>query len=916
MSADSLARGYSIFVSYLAEPALRSLVIGCAAAIGLAAFRVKRVTARLLVWTAVLCAALTMPLLGVFLPRLPLAVPAAPLVQRLQARLYSAPVLVAQRERAVSISKAAVQSDAIAARSETAIYTQGGKSLPNHSVRPATSATFARSMSRPMPDAAKLESPSAHKATFPKTLEASTPTTKSLDAALIPQRSLAIPWSTLLLGIYLAGVMILFARLLVGVCFSRRLERSARDIDEREALRLLRFRSCIAGLQNAPRLKESAALAVPATVGVARSAILLPADWRSWTEEQLDAILAHEVSHVARRDGLTQMLSLVHRAIFWFSPLGWWLDKQLTDLAEQASDEAALAGGADRRRYAETLLGFFAQLQAARGRVWWQGVSMAKRTRAGSAERRVDRILAWKGTISMKKSFAVALIAFVAPLVFLAASVHPFVASAQDKPQSDTKNVIMPGGPNAPALPNAPKGGVASGVNGGVTGAAPVAPALPPGPAAPGPGQGVVNPGPMPPAPKGGVVAPAMPPAPKGGVAAAGPIAPATLTGPMQERPSPSAQQSSIIIVGSVQDGEAELHRAQQLYDRATRQFISDSVNARISKETLAAAKRAMEDAQAELAKAKAALAQANSVDLSAVQQELTRARQAIEEANSMEARAVGAVASVAPLAPLASVAPLAPLASVAPLAPLASVAPLAPLASVASEQDSQDQSSSNITINGGSYTMGEGPRYVMIYGNGNQTDMSGTDEDLHHALNLRRKISGDFIWFERDEKSYVITDPDFIAKVKALFAPEDALSKQQDELGRQQDELGAKQDALGEQMDNVKVKIRDITPDLERIRARLKELQDDGGATQTELGRLQSELGQLQSDVGRFQSQAGASQSDIGRQQSELGRQQSELGRRQGELGREQGEIARKASQQLRGMFDDAIAKGIAKPE
>jgi beta-lactamase regulating signal transducer with metallopeptidase domain len=860
MSADSLARGYSIFVTYLAEPALRSLVIGCAAAIGLAAFRVKRVSARLFVLTAVLCAALAMPLLGVFLPRLPLAVPAAPLVQRLQASLYSAPVLVAQRERTVSISKAAVQSDATATRSETSIYTQGGKSLPNRSVRPATTSTFARSMSRPMPDAAKFESPSAHKATFPKRLDASTPTTKSLDAALIPQRSLAIPLTTLLLGIYLAGVMILFARLLVGVWFSRRLERSARDIDEREALRLLRFRSCIAGLPNAPRLKESAALAVPATVGVARSAILLPADWRSWTEEQLDAILAHEVSHVARRDGLTQMLSLVHRAIFWFSPLGWWLDKQLTDLAEQASDEAALAGGADRRRYAETLLGFFAQLQAARGRVWWQGVSMAKRTRAGSAERRVDRILAWRGAMAMKKSFAVALIALAAPLVFLAASVHPFVASAQDKPQSQGQNVVKPGGPVAPALTNAPKRGV---------------------------------------------VAPVMPNSPQGGVNAPGPAAPllpSAPSGAITRIPSQTPIAASTPPAMTVQDAEAQVSATEKRVEASEAACKADSSNliaAKKLRDQLEAA--SAPDANLSAAKQRLeAVEAAFRVDdalLQSARQEMEEARKALEEAQS--------------LTPVATVAPIAGYAASTPIAPIASVAPNAPVDGV------QDQAANtNITINGGSYTMGGGPRYVMIYGNGNQTDMSGTDEDLHHALNLRRRISGDFIWFERDEKSYVITDPDFIAKVKALFAPEDALSKQQDELGRQQDELGAKQDALGEQMDNVKVKIRDITPDLERIRARLKELQDDGGATQSELGRLQSELGELQSEVGRFQSQAGVSQSDIGRQQSELGRQQSELGRRQGELGREQGEIARKASKQLRGMFDDAIAKGIAKPE
>ena len=60
-------------------------------------------------------------------------------------------------------------------------------------------------------------------------------------------------------------------------------------------------------------------------------------------DAKLDAVIAHEVSHVVRRDALTQRLSLLHRAIFWFSPLAWWLDRHLAELAEQASDEAALS---------------------------------------------------------------------------------------------------------------------------------------------------------------------------------------------------------------------------------------------------------------------------------------------------------------------------------------------------------------------------------------------------------------------------------------------------------------------------------------------------------------------------------------------------------------------------------------------
>jgi hypothetical protein len=71
------------FLKYLAEPAARSLALGCLAAIALAAFRVKRVPLRLLVWTMTLYAALAMPFLGVFLPRMTVHVPArtAALVQ-------------------------------------------------------------------------------------------------------------------------------------------------------------------------------------------------------------------------------------------------------------------------------------------------------------------------------------------------------------------------------------------------------------------------------------------------------------------------------------------------------------------------------------------------------------------------------------------------------------------------------------------------------------------------------------------------------------------------------------------------------------------------------------------------------------------------------------------------------------------
>src|SRR5579859_1131699 len=76
MMSNTTGQAAASFLKYLAEPAARSLALGCLAAIGLAAFRVKRVTLRLLVWTTTLYAALAMPFLGAFLPRMTIRVPA------------------------------------------------------------------------------------------------------------------------------------------------------------------------------------------------------------------------------------------------------------------------------------------------------------------------------------------------------------------------------------------------------------------------------------------------------------------------------------------------------------------------------------------------------------------------------------------------------------------------------------------------------------------------------------------------------------------------------------------------------------------------------------------------------------------------------------------------------------------------
>ena len=125
-------------------------------------------------------------------------------------------------------------------------------------------------------------------------------------------------------------------------------------------------------------VRESQRVTSPVTVGLARPVILLPADWRAWGQAKLDAVLAHEQSHVRRKDPAVQFLSAMHRALLWHSPLSWVLHRGIVRLAEDVSDDAAVAVTCDRTSYAEMLLEFMHHGI----RVNWHGAAMARYGRA------------------------------------------------------------------------------------------------------------------------------------------------------------------------------------------------------------------------------------------------------------------------------------------------------------------------------------------------------------------------------------------------------------------------------------------------------------------------------------------------------------------------------------------------------
>jgi len=102
-------------------------------------------------------------------------------------------------------------------------------------------------------------------------------------------------------------------------------------------------------------VRVTSAVNSPATVF---STILVPVDFEGWTAQVQRAVLAHERTHVANRDFYVQWAAQLHRCIFWFNPLAWWLARRLSALSEHISDDAALEATQERAQYAEVLLGF------------------------------------------------------------------------------------------------------------------------------------------------------------------------------------------------------------------------------------------------------------------------------------------------------------------------------------------------------------------------------------------------------------------------------------------------------------------------------------------------------------------------------------------------------------------------------
>jgi beta-lactamase regulating signal transducer with metallopeptidase domain len=166
-----------------------------------------------------------------------------------------------------------------------------------------------------------------------------------------------------------AGNCLLFASALGVVRFAGFAGRRWFELRRRRRVRDLRLRARLRRLV-APlslgevRLTESASIECPLVLGRREICVPLPA-LAALDDDAVDAVLAHELAHLERRDAFWFALCGAVQAALWFHPITRWVCAQLRHSAELACDDRCVELTGQPRALARALTSIAAQTLSA-----------------------------------------------------------------------------------------------------------------------------------------------------------------------------------------------------------------------------------------------------------------------------------------------------------------------------------------------------------------------------------------------------------------------------------------------------------------------------------------------------------------------------------------------------------------------
>ena len=181
----------------------------------------------------------------------------------------------------------------------------------------------------------------------------------------------------------------------------------------------------------------------PAVWHVWRPIIVLPGSIASHLDDdELEAIMLHELVHIERRDNLIGNLQLALCALLWFHPLVWFISRKLFDEREQACDERVMEVCRAPEAYASSIL------KVVRFCFGWRVTGAIGAASGSNLRRRIENIMSTGNTTRRASgpSYVLAgMLQGVALLILVGTAIYsrPLAASAAAKESGEIRTGIV-----------------------------------------------------------------------------------------------------------------------------------------------------------------------------------------------------------------------------------------------------------------------------------------------------------------------------------------------------------------------------------------------------------------------------------------------------------------------------------------
>jgi bla regulator protein BlaR1 len=244
-----------------------------------------------------------------------------------------------------------------------------------------------------------------------------------------------------------AALLLLLTLIALGRLFALR-ERASVLVEPHWLTALARAQRRM-GFKHGTALLTSDELPSPISWGLMRPVILLNSE-ATQSHEEAEAIIVHELAHVANLDWAKLMLSRVVVALFWFNPLVWMLAREAHQLREEAADDAVLGADIEDTDYAKLLVGV-ARHQCRGLLIGAHGVAPGRDSLSRRIRRVLDSTLA-RGPIG--GAFALGVFAGAA---MLAAPLAALTLTSKPASPASLASPAAPSPPRAASLASAPQ---------------------------------------------------------------------------------------------------------------------------------------------------------------------------------------------------------------------------------------------------------------------------------------------------------------------------------------------------------------------------------------------------------------------------------------------------------------------------